>query len=328
MAKKETFSSIIRDFFKRITRDTINPVEVESVLWGTEGLLTPEEEKDIRTGDISIEDAKKMLSERRVRKDKLSDYFLDGLLTFAESTSIMRGDISIFDGEALVKTRIRQKQKIQEQKSKEIVDKKNHSKSKLKKCQGPFVLDTCIWENGEYTDFFDIIFKTCAEYQQKICILPDIYCEILNHAISIDKEEQMRARIAKKTIEQAIDRGVAYIVGELPKNSHHKNNVYADHAIINFVKEMQSKHCSCTIITDDRDLRIKLKNEQNKDSINSDKIIYIYSVEDLYENSFKVGEHNGSPKTFTQAQNNKAAIDKEPTFEEMMAQVREYYKNL
>lgn len=323
MAKKETFSSITKDFFKRITRDPVNPVEVESVLWNTKGLLTPEEEKDIRNGDISIADAKKILSERRIRKDKLDDYYLDGLLTFAESTSIMRGDISVFDGEALVKTRIRQKQKAQEQENKKIIDKKNNVESNLKQCQGPFVLDTCIWENGEYSDFFDIIFKTCVEYQQKICILPDIYCEILNHAISVDKEEQMRARIAKKTIEQAMDIGVAYIAGELPENSHHKNNVYADQAIINFVKTMQAKRVFCTIITDDRDLRIRLKNEQNKDFANSDKIAYIHSVDDLYGNNFECGEYNGVAKTFTRFPKNEIK-----SFEEMMAEVREYYKNL
>ena len=156
-------------------------------------------------------------------------------------------------------------------------------------CKNTLILDTCVWENAEnYSDFFDMLLQEAIKQEFKITILADIYTEISNHAHSDNAEKQANARIAYRTIEKFIDAHCVSIEDAALQNDLKQAKVYADASIRKFAIESANKGYICTILTDDRDLRIRMKGSLAKLSPDQQRIVRCFSLDEVYEQASKI----------------------------------------
>lgn len=162
-------------------------------------------------------------------------------------------------------------------------------------CKNTLILDTCVWENAEnYSDFFDMLLQEAMKQEFKITILADIYTEISNHAHSDNAEKQANARIAYRTIEKFIDAHCVSIEDAALQNDLKQAKVYADASIRKFAIESANKGYICTILTDDRDLRIRVKGSLAKLSPDQQRIVRCFSLDEVYEQASKINRKNES----------------------------------
>lgn len=160
-------------------------------------------------------------------------------------------------------------------------------------CKNTLILDTCVWENAEnYSDFFDMLLQEAMKQEFKITILADIYTEISNHAHSDNAEKQANARIAYRTIEKFIDAHCVSIEDAALQNDLKQAKVYADASIRKFAIESANKGYICTILTDDRDLRIRVKGSLAKLSPDQQRMVRCFSLDEVYEQASKINRKN------------------------------------
>ena len=131
----------------------------------------------------------------------------------------------------------------------------------MKMCQNTILLDTCVWENSDnYADFFAALKDICKKNKRKITILAQVYREIKKHFNSDDENDKYRARIAKRMIEQFQNENIVSIEDDAFDGHYAEANVYADPAIRSFAFKHISNNIGFTVITEDTELRISLKN--------------------------------------------------------------------
>lgn len=127
-------------------------------------------------------------------------------------------------------------------------------------CKGTLILDTCIWESEQkHSDFFDILLQTARKRNFKIMILDEIYTEIRNHVNSDDAKKHNIADHAKIRIEEFQKAHCVSIERSALENDSKNAKTYADRRIRNFAMESAKKGRLCAIVTDDRDLRIRIR---------------------------------------------------------------------
>ena len=166
-------------------------------------------------------------------------------------------------------------------------------------CKNTLILDTCVWENAEkYSDFFDMLLQEAIKQEFKITILADIYTEISNHAHSDNAEKQANARIAYRTIEKFIDAHCVSIEDAALQNDLKHTKVYADASIRKFAIESAKKGYICTILTDDRDLRIRMKGSLAKLSPDQQRPVRCFSLDEIYEQVSKSNGQNQPSNTY------------------------------
>lgn len=180
------------------------------------------------------------------------------------------------------------------------IKKQDNIKLNIEKfCKNTLILDTCIWENAEnYSYFFDILLQEAIKQEFKITILADIYTEISNHAHSDNAKKQASARIAYRTIEKFIDAHCVSIEGAALQNDLKHAKVYADASIRKFAIESAKKGYICTILTDDRDLRIRVKGSLAKLSPDQQRTVRCFSLDELYEQVSKSNGQNQPSNTY------------------------------
>lgn len=244
----------------------------------SEGYLTPDELKKMGYARLYEMGRAVDLAEKRkeLKIDKLRTQ-CEGYLDEDERIKLETGFLSLEDAIVLAE----QRRHVEEQKTE---DRKNNLARNLQSCAGILLLDTCVWENAEYSDLFDTLQSMCVEQNRKISILREVYLEIINHGNTEDAEAQARSRAAKRFIERLITNDCVNIEDDAISNTEKHNQVYADPAMLKFALTCAEKGSECTIITDDRDLRIRIKSQLNKIKSSSVKI---YSVDDLYQSQLK-----------------------------------------
>ena len=150
----------------------------------------------------------------------------------------------------------------------------------MKMCQNTILLDTCVWENADnYADFFATLKNICKKNKRKITILAQVYREIKKHFNSDDENDKYRARIAKRMIEQYQNENIVAIEDDAFDDHHAEADVYADPAIRRFASKHISNNTGFTVITEDTELRISLKNIVSQKGNSSN--MKIYSVSEL-----------------------------------------------
>lgn len=158
-------------------------------------------------------------------------------------------------------------------------------------CKNILILDTCVWENAkEHSLFFDILKQTAIELNFQITILSDIYTEIRNHAHSDDMAKQANSRNACRLIEEFLDLRCISIEDVALQSDLKYAKVYADATIRKFAIESAKKGRVCTIITEDRDLRIRIKGLLAKLPINQQKTVRCLSMEEIYNDTQEKAE--------------------------------------
>lgn len=158
-------------------------------------------------------------------------------------------------------------------------------------CKNILILDTCVWENAkEHSLFFDILKQTAIELNFQITILSDIYTEIRNHAHSDDMAKQANSRNACRLIEEFLDLRCISIEDVALQSDLKYAKVYADATIRKFAIESAKKGRVCTIITEDRDLRIRIKGLLAKLPTNQQKTVRCLSMEEIYNDTQEKAE--------------------------------------
>ena len=136
------------------------------------------------------------------------------------------------------------------------------------------LVDTCcLMREGESANLF---FENLASIGVKLTVIEDVYGELNRHkADETDASRQYGARLALKRIEDMLDRGCCTINPFLPNRTF-----YADDKFI----EMTTTFCKggkkVIIVTEDRDLRIKIKS----------RLESIYSPEQVRKTVVKIDD--------------------------------------
>lgn len=162
------------------------------------------------------------------------------------------------------KKEIEQQQKIKIES--QITLQKKLRQHKLQKiCRSTVIIDTCVWENADkYADFFDALKNACIKNNCKITVLKKVYLEIKKHFNSDDENDKFRARNAKRMIENFLDDNVAVIEDGAFEEPRKGEDIYADSAIRSFALKCIYNDRAFTIITEDSELRISIKNFINR----------------------------------------------------------------
>ncbi len=124
---------------------------------------------------------------------------------------------------------------------------------------------------------FEILFQYFTEYKLTIILLNEQYDEIYNIKKSTNEEKAFKARKAFKLIEEQLDCKNLTIIDLAIKP---KDSAYADPALIIKIIETMKEANDTVFITEDMDLRIRLKNQILKQKVN-EELISIYSHKDL-----------------------------------------------
>ena len=122
-------------------------------------------------------------------------------------------------------------------------------------------------------------FLNSLSSKNKIIIPKEQYNELTRLKHSNNKEKAYKARNAFKRIENLYDRGIAKIEN---LTNMHKDGFYADPIFIDMILQDIKNNIKVAFITEDRDLRLRLKFELDKNDSYRDYIV-IYTLNDIME---------------------------------------------
>ena len=136
------------------------------------------------------------------------------------------------------------------------------------------LVDTCcLMREGESANLF---FENLASIGVKLTVIEDVYGELNRHkADETDASRQYGARLALKRIEDMLDRGCCTINPFLPNRTF-----YADDKFIGMTTTFCKGGKKVIIVTEDRDLRIKIKS----------RLESIYSPEQVRKTVVKIDD--------------------------------------
>lgn len=155
-------------------------------------------------------------------------------------------------------------------------------------CSGVLILDTCIFESAsdaEVKRVLDVLLAHCKKYSFKVTLLPDVYHEIINHSNEDkenDEEARFRSRSAKKEIErfQKEDSLIFPDESQIKRNSKYVP-AYADNQICEEMQKHIDAEEPCTILTDDRDLRLRVRGMIQKLPPHQQNKYFCFSIDDI-----------------------------------------------
>ena len=150
-------------------------------------------------------------------------------------------------------------------------DKEEYEYMDIKLYTGESIyIDSNIFMSDESLFFFDSLTK-----KNKIIMPSTQYRELYKLKESDDEEKAYKARKAFKIIEKLLDKDIITI-----KENGSNNTNYADPVFIKLITENAKEKIKVVFVTDDIDLRIKLKSELKKYKL-EDNVIRIFTSKDI-----------------------------------------------
>ena len=187
------------------------------------------------------------------------------------------------------KLRLAEESRQQEEKSRqrEIKSKaKTFLKSFSKLLTECFVIDSNIWMNENYDAFFDVLEEECNKNNYTLALFGPQFDEMTNIKKSSDygDDRNRRARIAINRIEtfQKIGR-----LNIKPVSVDSKKGAYADPLIVKLLTTQARNGLECTFISDDKELRVRVRQHLNDNAKGTWKIV---EIEDLLQGCSDVVE--------------------------------------
>jgi len=126
----------------------------------------------------------------------------------------------------------------------------------LTKC---LVIDSNIWMNPDYEDFFEVLSLASTKNDYVIELAGVQFDEIVNikKKTNYDTDDvNRRARIAINRIEK-LQKNKLLNISSVSVDAHQK--AYADPTIVRLITEKSKKGLNCTFISDDKELRIRVR---------------------------------------------------------------------
>ena len=135
-------------------------------------------------------------------------------------------------------------------------------------------IDSNIFMNEEASYFLDSLNE-----KNKVIVPKEQYNELYKLKSSDDEERAYKARNAFRKIEELYDKKIIKIedLGNLDKEKS-----YADPVFIRLILQDIKNNIKVVFITEDRDLRLRLKIETDKNSLYANSLT-IYTLEDIVE---------------------------------------------
>jgi len=120
------------------------------------------------------------------------------------------------------------------------------------------VIDSNIWMNDKYDNFFDVLRYVCKEQDYKMKLFGPQFDEIVNikKKTEYGEEKNKRSRIAINRIEKYQKENLLDIT---PVSIDAKHDAYADPLIVKFLKSEVGKGVESTFISNDIELRIRVR---------------------------------------------------------------------
>jgi rRNA-processing protein FCF1 len=134
-------------------------------------------------------------------------------------------------------------------------------------------------DSNIFMDEEAIYFLDSLNEKNKVIVPKEQYNELYKLKSSDDKERAYRARSAFRKIEELYDKKIIKIED---LTNLHKEDSYADPVFIRLILEDIKKKIKVVFITEDRDLRLRLKIETDKNSSYTNYLT-IYTLEDVLE---------------------------------------------
>lgn len=138
--------------------------------------------------------------------------------------------------------------------------------------KGCLIIDSNIWMNEDYDDLFKALNICCNRYKSIIYLYGPQFDEISNikSKTQFTDERNKRARLAINRIEKLQVSGILKI---RPITINSDPRAYADPLIIKLLIEESKRGINCVFISDDKELRIRVREQLA--SVNSDKWLII-----------------------------------------------------
>jgi hypothetical protein len=163
----------------------------------------------------------------------------------------------------------------EEQKAREHEDKLSKAKDEIadfeklwkKRFESLLLVDSNIWMNRDYDDFFKELEWVMQKFLSSIKMSSVQFDEIINlKNLSYDNPKSKLARCALSRIEYFQNINLIEII---PMGMDAKKSAYADPDIIEILIDSLSKYSAMTLVSDDRELRIRanqiMKDKQAND---------------------------------------------------------------
>jgi len=135
-------------------------------------------------------------------------------------------------------------------------------------------IDSNIFMDEEATYFLDSLNE-----KNKVIVPKEQYNELYKLKSSDDEQRAYKARNAFRKIEELYDKKIIKIED---LSNLHKEDSYADPVFIRLILQDIKNNVKVAFITEDRDLRLRLKIETDKNSSYSNYLT-IYTLEDVIE---------------------------------------------
>ena len=174
----------------------------------------------------------------------------------------------------------RQRQEQEAQKKRELAVKNEAERvvEKFSKYLTPcFIIDSNIWMNEDYESFFNLLIFLCRRHAYKLKLFGPQFDEISNikKTSKYETAKNKRARLAISRIERFQK---ARCLSILPITIDAKPGAYADPLIVELITNQTRNGVECTFISDDKELRILVRQYLLDNSRAKWKIVEIDSL--------------------------------------------------